>query len=64
MSYEDRWELPTLSERNKYLSLVECYKIVFGLYHLKFELFSNSPQQGVQDLIIRFIRTNIRYQTC
>ena len=40
MSYEDRRKLlkwPTLSDRRIYLSLVECYKIAFGFYHLKFE---------------------------
>ena len=34
MSYEDRCKLlnwPTLSIRRDYLSLIECYKIVFGL---------------------------------
>ena len=34
MSYEDRCKLlkwPTLSDRRIYLSLVECYKIVFGI---------------------------------
>ena len=43
MSYEDRCKLlkwPTLSDRRSFLSLVgECYKIVFGFYHLKFEAF-------------------------
>ena len=42
MSYEDRCKLlkwPTLSDRRTFLSLVECYKIVFGFYHLKFEDF-------------------------
>ena len=28
-----------LSDRRTYLSLIECYKIVFGFYHLKFEDF-------------------------
>ena len=40
MSYEDRCKLPkspSLSDRRTFLSLVECYKIVFGFYHLKFE---------------------------
>ena len=40
MPYEDRCQLlkwPTLSNRRTYLSLVECYKLVFGYYHLKFE---------------------------
>ena len=42
MSHEDRCQLlnwPTLCERRTYLSLVECYKIVFSCYHLKFEDF-------------------------
>ena len=42
MSYEDQCKLlkwPTLSDRRTFLSLIECYKIVFGLYHLKFEDF-------------------------
>ena len=42
MSYEERcvslhW--PSLSSRRTYSSLVECYKIVFGLSHLDFEEF-------------------------
>ena len=42
MSYEDRCKLlkwPTLADRRTFVSLIECYKIVFGLYHLKFEDF-------------------------
>ena len=42
MSYEDRSKLlkwPSLSDRRTFLSLVKCYKIVFGFYHLKFEEF-------------------------
>ena len=42
MSYEDRCKLlkwPTLSDRRTYLSLIECYKIVFGFYHLDFGTF-------------------------
>ena len=42
MSYEDRCKLlkwPTLSDSRTFLSSVECYKIVFGFYHLKFEDF-------------------------
>ena len=42
MSYEDRCKLlkwSTLSDCRTYLSLVECYKIVFGFYQLKFEDF-------------------------
>ena len=44
MSYEDHCHLlkrPTLSDPRIYLSLVECYKIVFGVYHLKSD-FLNS----------------------
>ena len=40
MPYKDRCQLlkwPILSNRRTYLSLVECYKLVFGYYHLKFE---------------------------
>ena len=40
LPYEDRCQLlkwPILSNRRTYLSLVECYKLVFGYYHLKFE---------------------------
>ena len=40
MPYEDRCQLlnwPILSNRRTYLSLAECYKLVFGYYHLKFE---------------------------
>ena len=40
MPYEDRCQLlnwPILSNHRTYLSLVECYKLVFGYYHLKFE---------------------------
>ena len=42
MSYGDRCKLlgwPSLSTRRLFLSLVECYKIVFNLSHLKFEDF-------------------------
>ena len=38
MPYEDRCKLlkwPTLSDRRTFLSLIECFKIVFGFYHLK-----------------------------
>jgi len=57
MSYEDRCQLlkwPTLSERRKYLSLAECYKIVFGLYHLKFEIFRirhNKVYEPIQSFV-------------
>ena len=40
MSYEERCEIldwPTLAIRRDYLSLIECYKIVFGLNHLDFD---------------------------
>ena len=42
MSYEERCDmlqLPSLSSRRTYFSLVECFKIVFGLSHLDFEEF-------------------------
>lgn len=42
MSYEERCDTlhwPSLSSRRTYSSLVECYKIVFGLSHLDFEEF-------------------------
>ena len=42
MPYKDHCQLlkwSTLSDHRIYLSLVECYKIVFGFYHLKFEDF-------------------------
>ena len=42
MPYEERFKLlqwPTLLQRRTYLSLIECYKIIFGYYHLKFEDF-------------------------
>jgi len=60
MSYEDRCKLlkwPTLSDRRTYLSLVECYNIFFGFYHLKFEDFfdfatTRSTGANHQDLIV------------
>ena len=42
MSYEERCDmlqLPSLSSRRTYFSLVKCFKIVFGLSHLDFEEF-------------------------
>ena len=42
MSYEERCNIlnwPLLSSRRTYFSLVECYKIVFGLSHLDFQEF-------------------------
>lgn len=58
MSYEDRCKLlkwPTLSDRRTYLSLVECYKIVFGFYHLNFEDFFDIAT-------IRSTRANHQYK--
>ena len=42
MPYEERCNIlnwPLLSTRRTYFSLVECYKIVFGLSHLDFQKF-------------------------
>ena len=42
MSYEDRCRLPnwqTLEKRREFLSLVQCYKIVFGIDSLPFSDF-------------------------
>ena len=42
MSHEEGCDIlhwPSLSSRRTYFSLVECYKIVFGLSHLDFEKF-------------------------
>ena len=42
MPYEERCNIlnwPLLSTRRTYFSLVECYKIVFGLSHLDFQEF-------------------------
>ena len=42
MSYEEGCNMlhwPSLSSRRTYFSLVECFKIVFGLSHLDFEEF-------------------------
>ena len=39
MSYEQRCNLlkwQTLERRREFLSLVECYKVVFGIEHLSF----------------------------
>ena len=38
MPYADRCKLlkwPSLSDRKNYLSLTECYKFIFGYYHLR-----------------------------
>ena len=50
MSYEDRCTLlgwPKLSLRREYISLIECYKIVFGLSHLQFDDFFEKNQTKV-----------------
>ena len=42
MPYEERCNIlnwPLLSTRRTYFSLVECYKIVFGLSYLDFQEF-------------------------
>ena len=42
MQYEERCNIltwPLLSTHRTYFSLVECYKIVFGLSHLDFQEF-------------------------
>ena len=39
MEYEERIKIlnwPTLEKRRQFISLIECYKIVFGLDSLKF----------------------------
>ena len=55
ISYEERclWlKWPSLSDRKTYLSLVGCYKIVFGYYHLNFEDFFNSLLLNLQPQVI------------
>ena len=56
MSYEERCKLldwPTLSIRRDYLSLIECYKIVFGINeNINFATISNCPNFLVPDQII------------
>ena len=45
---------PTLCDRRTYLSLVECYEIVFGCYLLKLEdFFSNLLQLSLREPTIR-----------
>ena len=42
MEYEERIKIlnwPTLEKRRHFISLIECYKIVFGLNSLKFTSF-------------------------
>ena len=47
--YVDRCKLlkwPSLSDRRNYLSLIECYKFVFGFYHLNFYDFFKFSKVG------------------
>ena len=47
--YVDRCKLlkwPSLSDRRNYLSLIECYKFVFGFYHLNFYDFFEFSKVG------------------
>ena len=37
---------PSLSDRRNYLSLIECYKFVFGYYHLNFYDFFEFSKVG------------------
>ena len=49
MPYVDRCKLlkwPSLSDRRIYLSLIECYKFVFGYYHLNFYDFFEFSKVG------------------
>ena len=49
MPYVDRCQLlkwPSLSDRGIYLSLIECYKFVFGYYHLNFYDFFEFSKVG------------------
>ena len=49
MHYVDRCKLlkwPSLSDRRNYLSLIECYKFVFGYYHLNFYDFFEFSKVG------------------
>ena len=49
MPYVDLWKLlkwPSLSDRTNYLSLIECYKSVFGYYHLNFYDFFEFSKVG------------------
>ena len=55
MPYVDRWKLlkwPRLSDHRIYLSLIDCYKFVFGYYHLNFhDFFEFSKVVGLQERI-------------
>ena len=49
MPYVDRCKLlkwPSLSDRRNYLFLIECYKFVFGYYHLNFYDFFEFSKVG------------------
>ena len=49
MPYVDPCKLlkwPSLSDRRNYLSLIECYKFVFGYYHLNFYDFFEFSKVG------------------
>ena len=49
MPHVDRCQLlkwPSLSDRGIYLSLIECYKFVFGYYHLNFYDFFEFSKVG------------------
>ena len=58
MSYEHRCSLlkwQTLEKRREFLSLVQCYKIVFGIVHLSFpdffEFANNTRTRANHDYI-------------
>ena len=60
MSYEERCQIlewTTLSLRRDYLSLLECYKIVFGLYQLNFSDFFKWSR-------VKSTRANHTYKLC
>ena len=50
-----RLKWPSLSDRKTYFSLVGCYKIVFGYYHLNFEDIFNSLLLNSQVILINFM---------
>ena len=54
MPYVDCCKLlkwPSLSDRRNYLSLIECYKFVFGYYHLNFYNSTNSQKFSQQERV-------------
>ena len=58
MPYEERCNIlnwPLLSTRRTYFSLVECYKIVFGLSHLDFQEGFEFATVHSRELITLFI---------